>query len=705
MNALVKDPAAKVMPPIRSEMANRVGIYSLRRTLPEFCFEDRLAELLKFVELARIDEVILKIDSEEWSQGHPTLEWAEAYVKLLEHARYALRNRGVLLSLNPWVSIGHNERGRDLRDRFPNFTWMVGHDGGESRAVACPLCPEWQSHAAKLWKLYSRLEPNVFWIEDDIRMFNHSPLKFGCFCRRHLRAFSARVGSEVSREELLRTIVAPGRPHPWRSLWLDTLREGVEQACELLAQAVWSVSPHTSMGLMSSGVEYHALDGREWDVLRRILSGPRSLPVHSRPTLGNYRETELTGLYTCAAEIQRTRHLFPGCIEQTEIENFPFSAYTKSATFTWLQGAVSLAFGSHGVTLNLFDHMGTPIDQLHPEMDSMLRERLPFLDALRQAHSPEGIFRGIRIFCDGRDSRCRELAKEEGYADLQQLNYRWERVLNSLGYPTTYEESATVCATDGQRIASLKDEDLLQLLSGGLLLDLEAAHVVIRRGFGRHLGIQFDGTGIVNEQEITCAEELDETPLRADRWMSLTMVGLRGDVEFGKVRAGGECRIWSWLVDENRRRKQPFLCSYENELGGRVAVLPMKLGNVEERYLLSPQRRRQLGAVLSWLSGGPLDAAVTGGVYPLAYRIDCPGRILLGIFNLSHDAWPAVDWSLAWNEGTSLLQIAELRGDGTWKEFSGTFSFEAGILSLHSERPLTFDLPLILELTTAPIPN
>ncbi len=195
--------------------------YALRRTLPPWCWERNLEELLRFCRDTRVDEVIVKVDTEEFSHGQVPLELLRGYLPALEAIRDALAEIGVVYSLNPWITLGHLDRGRDSRLAFPDMQMMVGHDGTECRACACPLCDVWRTHTTHLWHLYASTEPAVMWVEDDIRTFNHTPVRYGCFCPRHLQAFSDRVGRAVDREDLVEAILAPGEPHPWRAKWLE----------------------------------------------------------------------------------------------------------------------------------------------------------------------------------------------------------------------------------------------------------------------------------------------------------------------------------------------------------------------------------------------------------------------------------------------------------------------------------------------------
>ncbi|HOF89000.1 MAG TPA: hypothetical protein PLZ36_13000, partial [Armatimonadota bacterium] len=286
--------------------------YALRRTLVSWKFDAALEELLRFCREATVDEVILKCDTEEFSHGIPTVEWLRGYQPLLMRARDALRGMGVEYSLNPWVTQGHIDRGRDIRDVFPGMRMQVGHDGAEARAQACPLCDVWQAHTAQLWTLYAETRPHVIWVEDDIRTFNHLPVRYGCFCAEHLRRFSARAGEPVARAALVGALLAPGAPHPWRALWLELQAEVMMDTVRFLQETVHAASPETCLGLMSSGPDAHALEGRRWREFGAALAGPT--PLYSRPPLGSYDEASLRGLYYTARSIKQTRHSLPGAV-------------------------------------------------------------------------------------------------------------------------------------------------------------------------------------------------------------------------------------------------------------------------------------------------------------------------------------------------------------------------------------------------------
>ncbi|MCK4983819.1 MAG: hypothetical protein KAS17_12895, partial [Victivallaceae bacterium] len=465
--------------------------YALRRTLPLWSWRENLDELVKYCPECGIDEVIVKVDTEEFSHGIPSVEWLNKYKAVLFETKKALNKIGIVFSINPWVTHVHCDRGRNVKETFPEMGFMVGHDGTQCVDCACSLSSAWREHTAALWRIYAETEPDTIWVEDDIRTFNHVPVEFGCFCPAHLKKISERIGKTVSREKLADLLLAPGKPHPYRKEWLDMQGEIMVEVAEILSAAVHEVSPATKVGLMSSGPAYHCLEGRKWHTFINAFAGD-NIPV-SRPPLGNYSENHLNGLYFTANSIRRTRYVLPeNTIEMAEVENYPFSQYNKSNTFTFLQTAVCFAMGAHGVTMNLFDHCGTPMADEMSILQS-LKKNKAYLKALTEKCVPVGKFKGIRILHHDQCSYNKHLYEDSSYEDLLEESFGWENPLQSLGFGTSYEISNIIALT-GQSIRSLDNDEILKILSGGVLCDLTATSSLISMGYGKYLGADLKRT-------------------------------------------------------------------------------------------------------------------------------------------------------------------------------------------------------------------
>lgn len=363
---------------------NQSYCYSFR-----FCcdpgFNDRreIASLQRFVREAQIDDVAVFCNVEELNTGHMTEEEQETiWLRLLCDVQAALAPEGVQLSVNHWHSLMHADLGKTLPQSQP-FRRMVDMDGREADLCVCPMCERWQTYFAGLYARYAALSPHILWVEDDFRLHNHDPLRWGgCFCPAHMREYARRAGKpELTREEFVRGILQPGAVHPYRKIWLDVNRETMTALAARIGQAVRQASPTAKVGLMSSVPYIHAAEGRDWyGILRGLAAGQ---PPVSRIHLPAYQETA-PGQYLLRFNMvsMHNRALLPPETEvYPELENYPYSLFAKSRAFTRFQLLSSLPLNLKGMTIDLFDLNGSGI-VFSDGYQQMLRAVKPFLSAV-----------------------------------------------------------------------------------------------------------------------------------------------------------------------------------------------------------------------------------------------------------------------------------------------------------------------------------
>ena len=141
--------------------------YALRRTLPTWSFQENLEELVRVLPRYRVDEIIIKVDTEEFTHGQPPLDWVTEYQPRLFQIKEAMETLGIRYSINPWITVGHCDRGRDAVSQLPGLRTVVGHDGLRCTCCACPLSQVWRDNTQAVWRLYAETRPHVIWVEDD----------------------------------------------------------------------------------------------------------------------------------------------------------------------------------------------------------------------------------------------------------------------------------------------------------------------------------------------------------------------------------------------------------------------------------------------------------------------------------------------------------------------------------------------------------
>jgi len=85
-------------------------------------------------------------------------------------------------------------------------------------------------------------------------------------------------------------------------------------------------------------------------------------------------------------------------------------------------------------------------------------------------------------------------------------------------------------------------------------------------------------------------------------------------------------------------------------------------------------------------------------VYPLALRRESAGRTLLGLFNLTLDPWPWVEFELA--DTRSVARLERLTPQGQWVTDENLSAVEApGGWSIRYEGAVPYDGPLMVTVT------
>jgi len=463
-----------------------------------------------------------------------------------------------------------------------------------------------------------------------------------------------------------------------------------------LAKSVHEMSPETSLGLMSSMPNTHSIEGRNWKEFTAALADGRQL--YARPCMGSYSEASLRDMYCAELFLKQTMHcLGPGVTVQTEVENCPFTGYSKSRAFTFAQLAVSFAFGSDGVTMNLFDHLGSPIEDIDPGMGVMLREKKQYLNALAercQGGSQAGI--GILHVEDG--AQHVHNRPNSDFMGISPDFQGWTEVLSSFGIAWTFADS-NVKAITGQAFRCSDDAAIRRMLSGGVLLDLSAAACLQDMGYGDLMGVNIKRRFGKNTEPLSAEEWFDsEFGGESRKYMSMTLPGLGGDPLLGDIEPAEGARAISRLVDPDTKAVYPFVTLYENSLGGRVAVYPLESTSSFGVAFLNPYRKQQISTVLNWLARGPIPLEASGGEYPLAFRSDFPDRCVVGTFNLTLDTWPHVELVLD-SGGRTVKRIERLdESEAAWvDETAAKISKDGDRLTIRLPRTLA---PLALAALT-----
>lgn len=621
--------------------------YILRYLIdPAFQARERIEELVCFCRQARIEEVMMFVAAEELSDGHPTDDELDAYIALGREMRSRLADQGIDMSLNPWSTIYHNGRGRALR-AGQNFRLMVGENGVLSTVTACPLCENWQRYLTGTFGRMAReIGPTTLWIEDDWRLRNHDVALAwgGCFCDAHLARFSARVGTEVSRERLLDEILAPGRPHAWRDVWLDLSRDSLLEPLQKLGETIRREAPTTRLALMSSNPDAHAAEGRDWGRFQDAISDGRAFI--SRPNMGPY--TQGHALSSPPSTTRLTIANLKGPIEvYPELENSPrCGPFSKSRAYSVFQIFHAAVMGSQGITINHYDMLGNGIS-LDPHFGIALAEAKTQLDSLKALGLDDRLAQGVRVLFRPTISRHVHVDRKEGMKSLSQNSRAWSDACAILGI--SHHFSAEIDPGQGpalvneQTVRALDDEEVQRLLSGGVILDVRSVEILLSRGFGDEIGIEAAERVTLNESGYAYEQiEIEGAGTEANPFPRMT--AQRCSPWLLKMTPAPQAACFSSIRTASHRTLWPGSLFFENRRGGKILSLtyPVNGGGQFFMGFFNVFRQNFMQEVLFRCFSAPGLACAADPALHLC-RIPTRRGTLLAFFNPTDDALEKIE--------------------------------------------------------------
>lgn len=540
---------------------------------PGFNDREETDALMRYVDDALVDDVAVFCNVEEINTGHMNFGEQDIYLQLLRTLQPLLEAKGITMSVNHWHSVMHADLGKKFAPD-QNFRPMVDIRGNAAELCVCPLCENWQQYIGGIYARYARLEPSILWVEDDFRLHNHDPLVWGgCFCDTHMQLYSRLAGKELTREEFLAGVLQPGQPHPYRKIWLDVARQTMLSAAQAISGAVRAVSGQAKVGLMSSVPYVHAAEGRDWHAILNTLAGGAT-PVN-RIHLPGYQETvPSTYLRNLNMVSMMNRAMIPEHTEvYPELENFPFSLFSKSRRFTRFQLLSGLPLDLAGITIDLYDLNGNGI-VFEDGYQHMLREVKPYLNTLTAMGVFKGRRNGVQVLYSPRSSYYLHTAAGESMEELYPQECFWAGLLPGMGIPFAYCDripSGQIVACSGQVLRSFSPEEVADLFSQNfVMLTGDAAEVLIDLGLGHLAGIEGarwvkQDTGVFAFEQVTNGKNY-----RGRQNARASAIVVCSDVLDVTYCRDAEVAEYSAMYDSFRRRTLPGQCVANN----RVLVFP-----------------------------------------------------------------------------------------------------------------------------------
>ena len=603
----------------KASICFRIGV-------PTWSNETRFNELLDLFDAHQgvTDEITLFT-----SETHPPLPLGVILgrVSTLQKRMETARARGYRSGVNILATLGHHEE--NLANSLSgDYTPMTDPDGKVCRGSFCPNDPRLHTYITQIYEAVAAIHPDYLWIDDDVRLMGHGPIKACCFCDTCVALFTKRSKTSFSRESLRDALndSAPGTLPERLKLRRAFLQHNRDTICELfklIEATVHKTAPGLPLGFMTGDRFY---EGYGFDTWAGVLAGPSKSPVLWRPGGGAYREDHLDDFPDKAHAMGRQVALLPDSVRciQSEVESFPYQRLKKSVHATSMEAAAYIAGGCTGAAFNVLSQYDEPLDEFVP-LIAGLKEARPFLNLLAKHFgrlAPVGIHSGW--VKDTYAASNPEGNWFSGPGAPGHCNEIW-----ATGLPAAYcDAHAPVTAFSGDTVLALTEGEIRSALAKGVYLDGPALIRLNDMGYGALTGFTVEKT-----LHIDCIEEMTDHPLNE----TFARRRRNGRQSFWKCpthilrSTSADVQSLSRCVDYTYAEVAPCCMGvFENELGGRVCVA----GYYPWEQLQNLSKASQLKSVMRWLSKDTLPAYVASfHRVNLWVRETQPGRYAVALLN------------------------------------------------------------------------
>lgn len=596
--------------------------FAIRACILKNNFDGYLEQLIQACKDADIDEIMMCEDNIFISAISQPLEAHREMADIMKTAVEKCKAAGLRCTFYLKSLIGHFT----CKTYVLPYQKFVGFNGEESVNECCLMDAGFAEYAAKLLSYYAECGFEKMMLDDDVRSVNHCNGQYGCVCDLHLRATEKAYGKPLTRQQLIDAFSKfDDESMQIKAAHRNVNFEGQLRFVHAIEQAVHTVDPNVQLGQMISGVEADQFQGRDVMEYLRTLAGEKHRPF-LRPPGGYYSETLGDALLFGAASGLKYRALLgDGADFVSEVEVYsPRNIFTKSRKMLDLQMQIHALTGFDYLSLNLIDHFGTPPAE-STEYLSLLKARKPYYDQLNQ------MTKGLSNWGVG-------MPLPENYVSALKSNrfgfsgtHNYAYLLQRLGIPVCYRQTQVNFLT-GELLDCYTDEELTELLRGGVILDEQAVLAACSRGFGSLIGVSK-----TEPVSVACYEQLTADPMNG------SYAGDRYPVYTANVHANETCfnlkplpgaRALTELADANLACFGAGTVYYENELGGKVLCLgTVFTGN----NWLHKCRRHQMHSVVKEMFGDvlPFDVVDAISVSPIWYRGE--KEDVLALYNFSID--------------------------------------------------------------------
>ena len=407
--------------------------------------------------------------------GFPPLEKHEEAADLLAVSCEKLRANGIKVSLQISNTIGHGAyiSYRDcsaLVGENSAAEKMVGIDGEVADYCFCWNGKNFREYIIKSVLAYAKINPDNVWLDDDIRVFNHSPVSLGCFCDDCIAEFNAQYRHGFSREQLKEKIFYSDLKI--RKEYVEFTKRSLGDFVFTLCKAFHEKCPDASFGYQYGDLKTELLFGSEF-IFENMYKASGKKPK-ARPGGGNYNDYAPMLIVNKCMHINYLNANLPDYVEVKcpEIENTPDVVFGKSISGTCLETALYLAYGNNDMSYAAMMRSYEPFSFYDDLLSELSRQR-NYYELLVRLN--ENTFQsGLRYILAKSNAEKKLDSDESGFHDNVYMKLNG---FSRIAVPVSFERG-DVYLLDNVNASILNDAELKALLSENVIMDAEAFAIV-----------------------------------------------------------------------------------------------------------------------------------------------------------------------------------------------------------------------------------
>ncbi len=589
-------------------------------------------------------------------EGNPPSDKVTILCEKYAKFKARLSEMGLKSGILVQATVGH---GWILGEMFPYQTHVNFTDGVSTRVV-CPCDEGFKEYIYNVMATIAKYEPDHVMIDDDLRTIWFKGE--GCACPLHMDMFNKRAGTALTDRELWKIVNERTEiSKKYTDIFIDCQRDSLVQAAKIIRAGFDSVNPRLPASYCCCG------NNAEFAYeIASVLAG-KGNPITVRINNGNYTPQGARYLsrvfHRAATQIAKLKGKVD--IMLAETDTCPQNRYSVSA-----QGMHSHYTGSILEGVNGAKHWITRLITHEPKSGERYREILAknrgFYEKLAELQ-PTLKWRGCRIFVPSTPDFTYGRVKEE-----------WDGwsycVLEKLGLPMYYSsQNGGVVCLEGDVDTRLSDSEVMEILKGSVMLASDTAQNLIKRGFGKYLGVDVrEWTGKQPIREIFNDSSHTKVQMQVKELVPTS------------EKTFADSFVYNTTDYESYEPLFPGVTIFENELGGKIFVFsgtPVAEFHLSTAFsFLNYSRKEQLIRLLKQTGEMILYYPNDEEVYLKAADME-NGQVFCALFNIGLDPIDKVELACSFDA----KKFEVLMPNGEAKEISFTKENDRYILDLSAK--------------------